>query len=429
MKISVEGYKSISTKQELEFDGLTILSGANSSGKSSFMQPFLILKQTLENHYDSGYLILNGENAKLTDSSQIISKVTPVEKLFTLSLSQSSGTSSISYKYKRGTGLIPYIATMKNDKFPEGIDIRAGMRHSEIVKLIPLKEFPIFDKIAQDKKIKPKWRTIRDKCFLSFELSFPDKEYSFFKAGIDPTRNLERFATTLIHVPGLRGYPERRYKVALSKDVYPGSFEKYVASIILDWSTSKKEQKNLALLINQLQELELANNIKAEKIDDTSVEVMISRAKNSNLTDCVSVADVGFGVTQTLPVLVALLVAKKGQAVYIEQPELHLHPKAQFILSGMIVEAVERGVKVIIETHSSILIRGFQISVLKKKIAPNKISLNWFSQNSETGATTVDSCKLDEFGAFGDWPEDFEDTTLYVESMYLDAVEEAISGQ
>lgn len=429
MKISVEGYKSISEKQELDFDGLTILSGANSSGKSSFMQPFLILKQTLENHYDSGYLILNGENAKLTDSTQIISKVKVSDKKFTLSLSQPNNSSSISYKYKRGTGLVPFIATMKNEKFLDEVEIRFGMTHSEISKIIPPKEFSFFEKLSEGKKIKPKWKTIRDKCFLAFELSFPNKEVSFLKAGIDPTRNLERFVTNLIHVPGLRGYPERRYKVALSRDVFPGSFEKYVASILLDWSVSKKEHKNLKTLIAQLNELNLANNIKAEKIDDTSIEIKISRTKNSSPSDCVSVADVGFGVTQTLPVLVALLSAKKGQPVYIEQPELHLHPKAQFKLSTMIVEAVERGVKVIIETHSSILIRGFQIAVLKKKIEPQKISLNWFSQDADTGATSVESCKLDEFGAFGDWPEDFEDTTLYVENLYLDAVEEAISGQ
>ena len=61
MRLSVEGYKSIASKQTLKFDGLTVLAGANSSGKSSFMQPFLILKQTVENHYDSGSLELYGE--------------------------------------------------------------------------------------------------------------------------------------------------------------------------------------------------------------------------------------------------------------------------------------------------------------------------------------------------------------------------------
>lgn len=101
MKLSVEGYKSIASRQELRFDGLTILSGANSSGKSSFMQPFLVLKQTIENHYDAGSLVLYGENAKLTDSSQLISKVPGYDKRsFSVSMSTDSNGCTASYKYK-----------------------------------------------------------------------------------------------------------------------------------------------------------------------------------------------------------------------------------------------------------------------------------------------------------------------------------------
>ena len=73
-------------------------------------------------------------------------------------------------------------------------------------------------------------------------------------------------------------------------------------------------------------------------------------------------------MSQTIPVLVALIGAKKGQYVYIEQPELHLHQKAQFKLAEIIGSAIKRGVQVIIETHSSILIRGIQIAVVKKEL-------------------------------------------------------------
>ena len=49
----------------------------------------------------------------------------------------------------------------------------------------------------------------------------------------------------------------------------------------------------------------------------------------TNETDMVNIADVGFGVSQVLPVLVALIAAEPGQLVYLEQPELHLHPRAK----------------------------------------------------------------------------------------------------
>jgi recombinational DNA repair ATPase RecF len=55
-KITIEGFKSISQKQSIEIRPLTILAGANSSGKSSIMQPLLLLKQTLNASYDPGPL-------------------------------------------------------------------------------------------------------------------------------------------------------------------------------------------------------------------------------------------------------------------------------------------------------------------------------------------------------------------------------------
>lgn len=430
MELSVEGYKSIASKQTLRFDGLTVLSGANSSGKSSFMQPFLILKQTIENHYDSGTLELYGENAKLTDSSQVISKVPQyVKKSFSIEMKTDNNFCSVVYKYKRGYGLQVDSVKLMNEKIPKGLNLKVGMRSEQIENNVPEEDFGFIKKFYKDQELTPKWKAVREKCFIRAELSFGGDKFSLLKAGIEPTMKLQNFVTHLIHVPGLRGNPERIYKIASSEDVYPGSFEKYVASIISNWGKLKKLEVKYAQLKEQLHDLGLASNIKTVKIDDTSVEIQISRSNSLDQKDFVNIADVGFGVSQTLPVLVALIAAKKGQYVYIEQPELHLHPKAQFKLAIIIAKAIGRGVQVIIETHSSILIRGIQIAVVKKELDKKKVALNWFTQNIETGETEVSKATLDEFGAFGEWPEDFDDTSLNVEQLYLDAVEEVAYGK
>jgi predicted ATPase len=70
--LSVKGFKSIADEQSIEVRPLTILAGANSSGKSSMMQPLLLLKQTLEAQYDPGPLLLNGPNVKFTSVGQIV---------------------------------------------------------------------------------------------------------------------------------------------------------------------------------------------------------------------------------------------------------------------------------------------------------------------------------------------------------------------
>src|SRR5438067_1802592 len=70
-KIFVAGYKSFANAAEIEIRPLTILAGANSSGKSSIMQPLLLMKQTLEASYDPGGLKLDGPHVKLTDAAQM----------------------------------------------------------------------------------------------------------------------------------------------------------------------------------------------------------------------------------------------------------------------------------------------------------------------------------------------------------------------
>ena len=73
--ISVQGFKSLANESRIEIRPLTILAGANSSGKSSIMQPLLLMKQTLEAGYDPGPLLLNGPNAKFTSANQFISRM------------------------------------------------------------------------------------------------------------------------------------------------------------------------------------------------------------------------------------------------------------------------------------------------------------------------------------------------------------------
>jgi predicted ATPase len=73
--ITIEGFKSISQKQSIEVKPLTILAGPNSSGKSSIMQPLLLLKQTLNASYDPGPLMLNGPNIKFTAAEQLLSNI------------------------------------------------------------------------------------------------------------------------------------------------------------------------------------------------------------------------------------------------------------------------------------------------------------------------------------------------------------------
>jgi predicted ATPase len=171
--------------------------------------------------------------------------------------------------------------------------------------------------------------------------------------------------------------------------------------------------------------------VEARSVNDTQVELRVGRLMHGGSGDdgdLVNIADVGVGVSQSLPVLVALVVAEPGQVVYLEQPEIHLHPRAQRRLAHVLADAANRGVVVVAETHSSLLLREVQTLVATGKLATDKVKLHWF-QRQEDGRTVVTPADLDENGAFGDWPEDFDEVELDAERAYLDAVERKGAGE
>lgn len=427
-KIYIDGYKSIFNKSFIEIKGLTILSGANSSGKSSFMQPLLLLKQTLESNIDTGALLLHGPNIKITDSSQAFYKNNS-SKLKKFSIQVESKTQNLTITAEKDLNLGIKITNvyLENKEFPDGINVNESSSSDEISSKMGKIDNPFLTNFIKNVG-KHKYKVRRNKCFFEI-LCIPEgeNENTNIKIGFNPTSEFEKMLGKIIHVPGLRGNPERSYRISNSATRFAGSFESYVASIIHNWKNSKKEEekRKIAELIDDIKSLKLGNNLSTTKINDTQIEIKISRHCNSKSNDLVDIADVGFGVTQILPVLTALIIAKKGDLVYIEQPELHLHPKAQYQLSNILSKATAKGINVVIETHSSILIRGLQTLTASKKLDKDKINLHWFSQD-RYGKTIINNAHLDENGAFGDWPVDFDDIHLEADKNYLEAVENNI---
>ena len=215
---------------------------------------------------------------------------------------------------------------------------------------------------------------------------------------------------------------ERISKLTSTGPQYPSTFENYVASIIHEWQETSNYR--LRTLANTLHTLGLTGQVGTEKIKDTLIELQVGRLPHRGIgtMDMVSIADAGFGVSQVLPVLVVLMVAEPGQLVYLEQPEQHLHPRVQVALAQMLADAAKRGVRVVAETHSSLLLLGVQTLVVEGDLSPELVKLHWFTRG-ENGMTQVSSADLDKMGAYGDWPEDFGEVDLVAQSRYLDAAD------
>lgn len=414
-KISVAGFKSIAEEQSIEVRPLTILAGANSSGKSSIMQPLLLLKQTLEASYDPGALRLDGPNVRFTSADQFLSHTGRGKHIDVFSIGIETGDEGSLTTYFRKQPRKPIeVQRSLYVKGDAGDQIRADIISDE-------GDFLGSEKIEL--------KVVRDRFLLGH--CFSERGDSSGQRDIVITlgAEIEPYIREVIHVPGLRGNPERTYVVAAVGGTFPGTFENYVASVIAKWQT-EEDNDNLERVSQDLKELGLTWKVSATPLNDTQVELQVARlpqVTRGRASEMVSIADVGFGVSQTLPVVVALREAKPGQLVYLEQPEIHLHPRAQTAMAKVLADAARRGVHVVAETHSALLILGIQTLVAEGKLAPELVKLHWFERKD--GMTKIKSADLDEAGSFGDWPEDFADLALEAQSRYLDAVEARTTGK
>lgn len=416
--ITVAGYKSIGAKCTVAIRPLTILAGANSSGKSSIIQPLLLLKQTLESPYDPGPLRLDGPHVRFTKSSQLFSRVSSRNSnQFEVGceISSSARFGSQFRKSQRGVEIAASWFTPDSGS-GETIRLSAGMSSDQIRDSISISKVAESDRNRKSGGKGIVWSIHRDRCFLEAR-RFNEGDSSGLVFGL--SSHLLSPIAGLLHVPGLRGNPSRTYKTTAVGEFFPGTFEDYAASVIAGWQSQKDIR--LIRLHRQLSALGLTWKIHALRVAETQVELRVGRLvkpAHGGANDLVSIADVGIGISQVLPVLVALLQAKWGQLVYIEQPESHLHPRAQVELANVLIEAANHGVRVVTETHSSLLLLALQTAVAKGDIDRRHVILHWF-QRTKDGASEITSREPDETGAYGDWPEDFGDVILETEARYL----------
>ncbi|KYF47515.1 hypothetical protein BE04_42500 [Sorangium cellulosum] len=419
--VAVEGYKSLRQRTEVAIRPLTLLAGANCSGKSSVMQAPLLLKQTREAPYDPGALLLDGPHVRFTAAEQLLSRSGKrrMSDGFAVTMAVIGGV-EVTVRFKRLPGMGFDLVEMSSTRPGEPpFTVRAGASRDEILGSLPggggEQAATSFHRIS----------VVRDRCFLTVRAEGKRTGPLAPVAGtvMGPPRWIDTALLGIIHVPALRGNPTRTYKTSAVGGVFPGTFEPYVASIIHHWQITKDiRQKQLGAA---LERLGLTWKVETSRIDDTQVELRVGRLRRGGrggARDLVSIADVGFGLSQCLPVVVALLIARPGQLVYLEEPEIHLHPRAQVALAQILADAASRGVRVVAETHSSLLLLGVQSLVAEGALSPDRVALHWFSQN-EDGDTEVRSADLDDAGAFGDWPEDFDEVALAAQSRYLDAAE------
>lgn len=438
-RLSVAGYKSVRDTTSMRLRPLTLVAGANSSGKSSFMQPFLLLKQTLESSFDPGALMIYGPNVQHTDWVQTLSHrekgQTDVPRNMEIGLAVRGRELVNKYEWTAENGLT-LCSTNYRIGGKKAVFGPSSTRAQVMSALRNTNHYLITLLNTIDKPTRRQFTlaATRDRCFYEPALFSKEPELRG-KAigGAEFSSPHRKFLTSILHVPGLRGNPLRTYNSSAVKSAFPGTMERYVASIVSYWQGGDDEDLGtLQRLSEDLEKLGLTWTVVARKVNDASVELRVGRLPHKQpggSQDLVNIADVGFGVSQTLPVLVALHVAGPGQVVYIEQPEIHLHPRAQTIMGDLLVDAANRGVVVVAETHSALVLRAVQTAIASGRISNEDVGLNWFSRDPKTGFSTVTEADLDKLGRFGEWPIDFDEVVEQSDWSYVEAVQRATHDQ
>ena len=393
--VILERFRVFRERTELDIGRLTLLAGANSSGKSSAMLPALLLKQTLDAPFDPGPLLLSGSHVAIASFDHLRSH--GAEGDVVMGIETTAGR-AIEMHFKRDRKREISVASMssRGARGPSADLVLGAEWHGRPVG--------------------------RVRFMLGTELKRRGGGVTVPASAAAAVQVLEH----ILHVPGLRSPPLRDYPVTAVGDTFQGRFDFYVASLLVEWQ--RADPARLQKTAADLQELGLTWKVRARKKGDTHVAIEVGRLPapaRGGAQDMVEIADVGVGVSQALPVVAALHQAVAGQLVYIEQPELHLHPNAQWIMGRILVNAAARGVRVVVETHSSLLLLGIQAAIVAgvRGLAPSDVWLHWFARDAKSGDARVTSHTLDQQGAFGDWPADFDTVELAAQAAYLDAVE------
>lgn len=455
MKISIYNFKSIGSLVNYEMRPLTILSGTNSSGKSSFIQLLLLLKQTLQDDSAQRPLDIKGDLFKVRSYMDILKGKTRDNKL-KIELTFNKGELS---NYKDFYEISFYNAAFDDYNLHIATEFDF-IENQIIVSLFEVKfaclgpenkeSFIRFENkdsvlnietdsaVFNDDLYREQGKYITKKInYSSFIPSDVQIEFEIEIINIEDKKTIEKrtiklvpkldgikailhdFFNTLNYVGPLRQAPKDEYSiygrensVGIEGENVAEAFNHLSEKPIPYFKIEENEDsvsfiKDENIFINAVkywlcEKFKLCSDIYSVKEGDAYVIYVQS---NSGVKS--TIKHVGFGISQILPIVVEGLRIKVGEILILEQPEIHLHPKIQSQLTDFLLSLVKEGKKVILETHSDHL-----ITRLRRRIAEdptNEMDNEVLLTFVEVGSNDIlfRSIDIDDYGNLDYFPDDF----------------------
>lgn len=347
---------------------LTLLTGANSSGKSSVLQSLVLLNQTMREHEWSKRLLINGNLLKLGTVLDVVDKV---HGRFEFSISVTVNGSHCSWTF---------IGNRTDISFSiERIKIGNALieKPSELHYLLPLNNKDIDNKDVE---------------FISDCLP----KLTYITAERIGPREFYPLEDQLEHpVVGRSG----EYSVSLL-------FLKKDDHVLQQLEIENIPPTLLHQVEARMQQFFPGCRLSIEQVP--RINAVTIGFRTSEDTDFHRPINVGFGFSQVLPIVVAALSAKKDDVLLIENPEVHLHPAGQALMGDFLAQIAQSGVQVILETHSDHILNGVRRAVKSQRIGNENVALHFFSPRGSKQSQVI-SPQIDSTGNIDYWPDGFFD--------------------
>jgi predicted ATPase len=356
-RLALKNFKSI--KDEIfDLEGLTLFSGLNGMGKSTVLQSMLLLRQSFEKHMlpNTG-LSLTGEYINIGIGSDLLFNDAE-EEYIEIGLYWSDSSLDLHFDYRKTSDMQPIQMDEHN-----------------------LTGSP-------------------------FEESLFSSSFQYLSA--------ERISPKTIY--DVSDYAVNQHRSVGAKGEYTAHFLAEHGNEAITIKDFKHSSASTEYLIDNLNawmsEITPGTKVIAKVIPEINKASLHYKFSNgSELTGTFRPENTGFGLTYVLPVVTAILSARSGDLLLIENPESHLHPAGQSLVAKLVAIAAENDVQIIVETHSDHFLNGIRMSVKSGLIDSDNVCAYFLSRdidNSEHSAL-VEKVRIEDSGRINYWPKGFFD--------------------
>jgi hypothetical protein len=437
--LHLKNFKGWKDTGKIEFAPITLFLGSNSSGKSSIGHFLMLLQQSRNSQDRKSVLILGDKTTPIELGGPIdmlyehnIDELLDFEYSWDLSenlefkdteTDNAYSADSLSFSCQIGV----------HDKMTQALEIERMLyklyKESEYQCSLGMERVQK-PSSARAYKILSSDYPIKRNTGRAWEMpspyhfyGFPDEIINYFRnAWFAPQLNIlhEKILSSISNIGPLRERAERHYRWTGFVPSSVGITGKDTIWAILA-ARAENRQYNFkykqplesfeVVIAKAMQKTGLIDEFKLSRVSEERQDYDV-KVKTKGSTTFTDIPDVGFGVSQVLPVLVQLYYAPCDSIIIMEQPELHLHPNAQSALADIMIDAImarenarPRNIQLIIETHSEHFLRRFQRRIAEGKL-PNDSFAAYFA-NNDYSPTILEPLQMNLLGEITNWPNNF----------------------